>query len=154
LFANNWGAREMRFKISMILELIIPFSLALFLAGCFGGGGGSTYDGTWTVGYVTSAPILNTGTASITGVCSVQNPLPTITLVNGTGSTSQTNSCTFTPASGVAITQPYIYLISVAINSSTNVVNAIVNGVPLTGQCISAYGCAAQAGTSTLSLTR
>jgi len=136
------------------LELIIPLFVALLLPGCIGGGGGPTYDGTWTALYVGPSPPPAGGGTTV--ACSVQNPLPTITLVNGTGSTSQLDTCrSSTPASGVVDTRNYIYQISVAVTTSTNVVNAIVNGTPLTGQCISAYGCAAQGGTtSSLSLTR
>jgi hypothetical protein len=141
----------MRFKITSIVGLIVPVLAALLLAGCLtGGGGGPTYDGTWTVGYVDSSFTPPAAASGATVICTVQNPLPTVTLVNGTGSTSQTNTCVGT----VSGPQSFIYLISVAITTSTSVVNAIVNGVPLTGQCISAYGCAAQSGTKSLSLTR
>ena len=85
----------MRFKITSIVGLIIPVLATLFLAGCLtGGGGGPTYDGTWTVGYVDSSFTLPAAASGTTVTCTVQTPLPTITLVNGTGSTSQTNTCT------------------------------------------------------------
>jgi hypothetical protein len=148
----------MRFKISTILELIVPLSIALLLAGCFGtGGGGPTYDGLWTVRYLGPTPAQIVQGATV--ACTLPTPLPTVTLVNGAGSTSQTDTCdNILTASGVAtvVQSPkYTYLISVAVTLSTNVVNAQVNGVPFTGECISAHGCAAQAGTtSTLSLTR
>lgn len=141
----------MRFKITSIFELIVPVLIALLLAGCFtGGGGGPTYDGTWTAAYVDSSFTLPAAASGATVTCSVQTPLPTITLVNGAGSTKQTNTCIGT----ISGTQQFIYLISVAVTTSTSVVNAIVNGAPLTGQCISAVGCAAQSGTKSLSLTR
>ena len=150
----------MRFRITSIVGLIFPVLAALLLAGCLtGGGGGPTYDGTWTVSYVDSSftppTFLITSASGVSTTlpasCSVQNPLPTITLVNGTGSTTQTLNCTGSAANQ---NQNFIYLISVAITTSTSVVNAIVNGVPLTGQCISAFGCAAQSGTKSLSLSR
>ena len=140
----------MRFRITSIVGVVVPVLASLFLAGCLTGGGGPTYDGTWTVGYVDSSFTLPAAASGATVTCTVQTPLPTITLTNGTGSTSQTNTCTGT----VSGTQQFIYLISVAVTTSTSIVNAIVNGVPLTGQCISASGCAAQSGTKSLSLTR
>jgi hypothetical protein len=131
----------MRFKKTLILELIIPFFIAFLLAGCFGDGGGPTYDGTWKVGYTDSGFSAGSGV-----VCTVSNPPATITLANGVGSTTQIDYCTPGPN--------YLHLISVAVTTSTGVVNAIVNGAALTGQCISAVGCAAQSGTKSLSLTR
>ncbi len=153
---NNWEVREMRFRITSIIGVVVPVLASLFLAGCLtGGGGGPTYDGTWTVGYVDSGFTPTPAVTGATVTCTVQTPLPTITLTNGTGSTSQTNTCISTTAtSGVVGTQTLIYLISVAVTTSTSAVNAIVNGAPLTGQCISALGCAAQSGTKSLSLTR
>lgn len=131
----------MRFKITSIVELIVPVFIALILAGCFTGGGGPTYDGLWNVAYTDSSVTPASGV-----VCVESNPPATMTLVNGAGSTTQINYCTPGPNQ--------LYLISVAVTTSTGVVNAIVNGAPLTGQCISAVGCSAQSGTKLLSLTR
>lgn len=142
----------MRFQMVLIAALIIPF----FLAGC-GGSGKSDYDGNWTASY-TSVPVAGAGqTVSCT------NPAATITLVNGSGSTKQTQTCVITttdtsttPATISTTTQTTDFLISAAINGSTGVMNAVVNGTPLSGTCISTVGCSAQAATGkgALSLTR
>lgn len=135
----------MRIKLTSIVELVIPTAITLLLVGCLAGGsgGGLTYDGTWTVLYADS------GFSAGSGVVCAPSPLATVKLVNGAGSTIQTDNCI--PATPVA---SYTYVISVAISTSTGVVNAIVNGVPLTGSCISSVGCSAQSGTKALSLTR
>lgn len=140
----------MKSKIALFLELTVALLFVSLLSGCFGDGGVAIYDGTWTVGFVDSAFVPPTPASGATVTCSVQTPLPTVTLVNGVGSTTQTDTCTDTTTGP----QQFIYLISVAIENSTGAVNAIVNGSPLTGQCISSIGCSAQAGTGSLSLTR
>jgi len=137
----------MKSKIALFLELTISLFIITLLSGCFGDGGIANYDGTWTAGVADSVPITISGVAA---TCVVSTPLPAITLTNGIGSTSQTNICS---ASGVAPTN-VLYLVSVAIDNSTGVVDAIVNGSPLTGQCISSSGCSAQDATLSLSLTR
>jgi hypothetical protein len=137
----------MKSKIALFLELAVASIFVSVLSGCFGDGGVAIYDGTWTAGVADSAPITISGVAA---TCTVSMPLPTITLANGIGSTSQTNICS---ASGVPATN-FIYLVSVAVDNSTGVMNAIVNGSPLTGQCISSSGCSAQDTTLSLSLTR
>jgi len=149
----------MRFQMVLIAALII----SLFLAGC-GGSGKSDYDGNWTASYTdpASVPVVNNG-QSITQTVSCASPTATITLVNGSGSTKQTQTCVITttdtvttPATTTTATQTTDFLISAAINGSTSVMNAVVNGAPLSGQCISTVGCSAQAatGTGALSLTR
>lgn len=137
----------MKSKIALFLELGLSLFIITLLSGCFGDGGTANYDGNWTAGVADSAPVTISGVAA---TCVVSMPLPTVTLANGIGSTSQINICS---ASGVAPTN-YIYLVSVAINNSTGVMNAIVNGTALTGQCISSVGCSARATTLSLSLTR
>jgi hypothetical protein len=120
------------------------------LSGCFGDGGSSNaYDGTWTAVFVDSSVTLPPAAASGGSVaCTLPLTLPTITLVNGIGSTSQTDPCFNSVVSGL------YYDISVAVTPSTGAVSAIVNGVPLSGQCISTHGCAANTATASLSLTR
>ena len=141
----------MKIKTTSFLQLTVPLFIVLLLSGCFGDGGGTNYDGIWTVGYVDSSFVPPAAaSSSVAVVCTVSTPLPTVTIVNGAGSTSQTNTCIGT----VSDPQNFIYLISIAINASTGVVSAIVNGSSLTGQCISAKGCGAQSGTKSLSLTR
>jgi len=143
----------MKIKTITFLELTIPLFFVFLLSGCFGDGGSSAaYDGTWTVGYTDSAFVMPAAASGAVVSCSVQNPLPTITIAQGIGSTTQTDTCTGTTAVGG--TKNFIYLISVAINIPTGTTTTIVNGSTLTGKCISTIGCAAQAGTQSLSLTR
>lgn len=148
----------MRFKTALIVALVIPAALT----GCFGDGGtgqGTEYDGSWTASYSNPADIPVAGTDQ-TVTCN--QPTATLVLVNGTGSTSQTLTCTTTTriydstgalVDTIVVTQGFAYLISVAINS-IGTVNAIVNGTPLTGTCISTIGCSAHTSTTSLSLTR
>lgn len=136
-----------------ILELLIPSAIVFLLAGCFGSGGKSVaYDGTWTVAFADSSFVPPAAASGVAVSCTVQNPLPTVTLIGGAGSTSQRNTCTGTAT--MSGTQSYIYLISVAINISTGAMSAVVNGSTLSGKCISKVGCAASNGTQSLSLTR
>ena len=146
----------MRIQITLIVALII----SLFLTGCGGGGGGGDYDGNWTASYTDPASVPVAGRYQ-TVACT--NPPATITLVNGSGSTKQTQTCVITttdifttPATVTTATQTTDFLISAAINGSTGVMNAVVNGAPLAGKCISTVGCSAQAATGkgALSLTR
>jgi hypothetical protein len=146
----------MKFKISLFLESAIALSIVLLLSGCFGDGGSSSaYDGTWNVSFVDSAFVPPTAASGATVSCTLKGypVLPTITLVNGIGSTIQTDTCTGTaafPAGNLDI----FYLISVNITASTGAVSAIVGGGTLSGQCISSHGCAAHNGTASLSLQR
>lgn len=145
----------MKSKISLWLELGVVALVVSTLAGCFGDGAAPNYDGNWTAGYADSAFVPPASIGGATVSCGVSGVLPTITLVNGVGSATQWNRCDqVTAASGVIASQGYVYLISVAVNTTTGAVNAIVNGGTLTGQCISANGCSAQNGTASLSLTR
>jgi hypothetical protein len=135
-------------RISLFVELGVVALFASMLSGCFGDGGSPAYDGVWTAAVANSAPISISG---VVATCTVTPP--SVTLTNGVGSFQQTDSCNYT-VSGVAYTQPYLYLVSVAITTSTGAVKAIVNGSTINGQCISSVGCAAQGGTLSLSLTR
>jgi hypothetical protein len=144
------------FEATLIAALATP----LLLGGCLGdggGGNGTTYDGNWTVDYTNPAdiPVALTGQ---TVACT--KPPVALTLSHGSGSATQILNCTITntvvAGSAVQVTsavQATNYLISVAIND-VGVTNAIVNGSPLAGTCISLVGCSAQSGTKTLSLTR
>jgi hypothetical protein len=142
----------MKSKIMLFLESAIALSIVLLLSGCFGDGGSSNaYDGTWTVVYVDSAFVAPAPAASGgTATCLLPTPLAKITLVNGIGSTIQYNPCYNTEVTPLNI----VYPISVTITASTGAVSAIVDGAPLSGQCINTHGCAANTGTASLSLTR
>jgi hypothetical protein len=151
----------MRFQITLFVAMII----SLFITGCGGGGGGSDYDGNWTASYTDPASV---PVAGVDQTVACTNPPATITLVNGSGSTKQTQTCVITTTTTTIViggtnqtstttaTQVTDFLISAAINGSNAVINAIVNGAPLAGKCISTVGCSAQAATGkgALGLTR
>ncbi len=139
----------MRFKTGLILALVIPVALT----GCFGDGGtgqGTEYDGSWTVSYTNPADI---PVAGINETVTCNQPPVTMTVTSGTGSVRQDLTCTITSTTSGTRTQSFYYLISVAI-SSAGVVNAIVNGTPMSGTCISLVGCSATTSSASLSLTR
>lgn len=152
----------MLFKISFP----VVFSIPLFLAGCGGGDSTTPYDGTWDAVY----PALSQQ-SSITSTQTVLcNTLPaTLTIKDSAGSGTQTCTCVtslITSASGVPPTTTVIgtqttaAYISVSIkpnpaSGQKDILNAIVNGVTHTGQCISNNACSAvSAAGDTLSLTR
>jgi hypothetical protein len=139
----------MRSKLAMLLELGVVAAIAAMLSGCFGDGATPSYDGVWTAAVADSNTVTISG---VTATCTVPT-IPTVTLTNGVGSFSQTDSCVYT-VSSVSYTQPLIYLVSVAVTTSTGAVQAIVNGTTISGQCISSIGCAAQGSGYSLSLTR
>jgi len=141
----------MKSKIKLFLESAIALFVVLLLSGCFGDGGSSNaYDGTWTAVFTDSAVVLFFVASGQTVTCTLLNPLSAIMLVNGVGSTIQRDPC-----SGTAVTPLNIaYVISVKVTASTGAMDAIVEGVPMSGQCISTQGCAANTGTASLSLTR
>lgn len=146
----------MRFKII----LLAVFTSTLYLAAC-GGGYTNPYDGTWTAVYPVNV------SSSITATQTIQcGTIPgTLTIKDGAGTTTQYTTCTTTilATSGVPATtfppQTDAYIIGVSIegtnvNSGKDVLNAIVNGVTFTGQCISTVSCSAVSGANSLSLTR
>jgi len=147
----------MRYKITLVLALIFP----LFLAGCFAGGGGggnsvggTDYDGTWKATYVdpnVKDPSPSTGE---TMYCS--QPPVDIVIVNGIGTARQDRTCqAYTTGTTTAVGLPHItyYQIGVA-TLPGNIFNATVNGVALTGKCISPAGCSAPSATGGLSINR
>jgi hypothetical protein len=139
----------MKFRITLLPEMTLSLFVVLLLSGCFGdGGSGSAYDGTWTAVFADSGSGLPPAASGETVSCHLPTPLPTITLVNGIGSTSQTDPCTGT--GGVDA----FYSISVAITPSTGAMKAIINGGTLSGQCISTQGCAVTGTMGGLTLTR
>ncbi|MBI5890999.1 MAG: hypothetical protein HZB47_10005 [Nitrosomonadales bacterium] len=146
----------MRFKTTLMVALITP----VFLAGCFGSGGssnvgGTDYDGNWpNVAFVNPDVVDPAPGTNQTMICS--QPPVAMTIVNGYGSTMQLRSCqayTTGTSTPVGVQQNFYYLISVSILPG-NIVNAEVNGLPLTGKCLSPVGCYAVAGTAGLTLTR
>jgi hypothetical protein len=130
----------------------------LLLAGCFGDAGTdqNQYNGTWTVSYNNPADY---PTESATKIVSCTKPDATVTLVDGTGTTTQALTCVVTTLDAATlavistITHVVNYTISIAING-VGTTNAVVNGYPHTGTCISTSGCSALAGTAALSITR
>lgn len=152
----------MRFDI----PLFSVITISIFLAGCGGGDNHNAYDGTWAAVY----PALSQqSTITNTQAVICNTPPATLIIKNSAGSTTQTATCdTFiiTSASGVPPTETLVgtqataAYISVSIEPSPvsgqkDVLNAIVNGVPHTGQCISNNACSAvSAAGDTLGLTR
>lgn len=146
----------MRLKII----LLAVFTSTLYLAAC-GGGYTNPYDGTWTAVY----PVDFTSSITDTKMIQCGTTPGVLVIKDGAGTTEQTTQCitTIVPASGVAATGPFTethrYIIGVSIegtnvNSGKDVLNAIVNGVTFTGQCISTVSCSAVSGANSLSLTR
>jgi hypothetical protein len=144
----------MQFRITLVCTLIV----SLVLAGCIGsGGGGNTggtdYDGVWTVSFVNSGFVEPTADTGQKMYCST--PTVSMTVVDGAGTTRQTTICqAYVTATGAKFGPELDYydLISVSIIgtvSSGDVISAVVNGVVLTGKCISPKGCAAQGLTMT-----
>ena len=139
----------MKFRITLFLELTFSMFVVLLLSGCFGDGGSSAaYDGTWTATFASTSAGLPPAASGATVSCTLPAPLPTITLVNGVGTTSQTDSC-----NGTGGVDAY-FSISVAITPATGAVSGIVNGGTLSGQCISTVGCQANGTLGSLHLTR
>ncbi len=139
----------MRIKFLSLAAITVP----LLLAGCGGGHYSSPYDGTWQAVYPDDKTSI---TPTIAVTCNTTPP--SVVIENGSGSTTQTMTClneTFDALGAVisSYTIDYLYNISVAIDGNGKF-DAIVNGVPMTGVCISHVGCSAQSGTNTLSLTR
>lgn len=148
------------------MPLHTVFTIPLFLTGCGGGGSAEPYDGTWTAVY----PALSqqsTITDTKTVICST--PPATLVISNSVGSTTQTCTCVtsvITSASGVPPTTTVVGTqatyanISVSIepnpvSGGKDVLNAVVNGVTLTGTCISTSACSAVSlAGDTLGLTR
>ena len=153
----------MRFQIILLAVLITP----LFLAGC-GGENAHPYDGTWEAVY----PSLSSASSVIsdTEVTLCSAPPATLIIKDAAGTTTQSATCQTTittpaisgvPATTTVYPPQIIYAnIGVSIRSSDvagekDVINAVVNGSTLTGQCISTAACAAvSAAGDTLSLTR
>lgn len=143
--------RKMRLKTA----LLAIFTAPLLLTGCGGGHYSNPYDGSWSAVF----PSEDKSSISATEVIQCGNPPAPLTIKDGAGTTTQTMTCItdILDAAGAitsSYTNNYYYDISVAIDGK-GVINAIVNGAPLTGQCISNIGCSAVSTTGkTLSVTR
>ena len=157
----------MRFKIPLLAVFTIP----LFLAGCGGGDNTNPYDGTWQAVY---PPLSSSSIISDTKTVICSNPPATLIIKDSAGSGTLSATCTTTiitiatdPVTGTITTTstPYPPQIayanfSISIEAKQNingkdVLNAVVNGVTFTGQCISTIACSAVSTTGdTLSLTR
>ena len=139
----------MKSKITLFVELAISLFVVLLLSGCFGDGGSSkAYDGTWTATFAPSAAALPAAASGQTVSCTLPATLPTITLVNGVGVTTQIDPCT-----GTGGVDAY-FSIGVAITASTGAVSASVNAATLSGNCISTQTCSATGTYGGLSLAR
>jgi hypothetical protein len=135
------------------------FAIPLLLSGC-GGGNNNAYDGTWTAAY----PAADKTSISDTKTVLCDTPSAILVIKDSVGTTTQNTTCTTTIITGgVATTYPPQIThanISVSIEgkkdiNEKDVMNAIVNGVTHTGQCISTVACSAvSAAGDTLSLTR
>jgi len=165
-------------RTNAILLLVLPASA--MLTGCGGGNSSSPYDGTWQAVYP-SAGITSTFTE--TKVVECNTPPATLIIDKAAGTTIQSSTCTTTlivpaiPAvldnTGAVVTpgvpevrttyapQQIDYYIGVVIGPQAtgggnyDVVQAIVNGVSFTGECITTSACSAVSPDgNTLSLTR
>ena len=152
--------------------LLAAFAVLLFLAGCGGGNNTNPYDGTWSAVY---PPLSSASTITDTKTVVCSDPPASLIIKDLSGTATITATCTTTtytistdPTTGVvtktadvpSYTETKYANTSITIERNPilgekDVMKAIVNGVPHTGQCISTRACAAQsvAGDS-LSLTR
>lgn len=147
----------MKFRIALPAAFII----SQLLASCGGGGNDSPYDGTWEAVY----PVDFSSNISETRTVVCSTPPATLIIKDSAGTTTQNTTCTTTilatdttPAS--SYTETVYFKIGVTIEGRTDagerdVLNAVVNGITLTGTCISTVACSAvSAAGDTLSLTR
>lgn len=146
--------------------LPVAFAASLLLVGCGGGDNTHPYDGTWQAVY----PTADLSLISDTKVVTCNTPPATLVIRNSAGTTTQNTTCTTTiiiPATSTtpAVSTTYApqttyYNISVLIGPNSvsgekDVMDAIVNGVTFTGQCISTIACSAvSASGATLGVTR
>ena len=136
----------MRFETIMLTALTVP----LLLSGC-GGGSEHVYDGTWQAVY----PALSKqSTVSDTTSTLCGNPPVSFTISGEKGTVTLIGTCTksnFDTATSSWISLPpetsyAIASIHIELHRNLNekdVMNAVVNGVPFTGSCISTNSCSA-----------
>jgi len=151
----------MRFNII----LLAVFTSPVFLAGCGGGSSSNPYDGTWQAVY---PPLSSPSSVSDTQIVSCSNPPTPFTITDAKGSVTITATCetyqidksTSPPTSTLIDTATTYANASVSIVPSQvfgdkDILNATVDGVPFTGECISTIACGAASTTGdTLGLTR
>src|SRR5665647_1302554 len=127
---------------------IVALMTPLFLAGCGGDPGGhNPSDGIWTISY-------NTGQANTPNTtCSI--PDSSVTLVNGAGSTTLTETCLVSviDVNGIVTSTTTVTTALLTSVNITSGIKAIVNGNTYSGQCVSQNGCSAQATSGTGSIT-
>jgi hypothetical protein len=151
----------MRFNII----LLAVFTSPAFLAGCGGGGGTNPYDGTWQAVY---PPLSSPSTISDTKIVSCSNPPAPFTITDAKGSVTITATCntylidnTVSPPTSTLIGTDTTYanasisIVPSQVFGDKDILNATVDGVTFTGQCISTIACGAtSAAGDSLGLTR
>jgi len=133
----------MQTKILTSAVFIVP----LFLLGC-GGGSTTPYDGTWAADF---SALSQQSIVTPTKVVLCNTPPATLSVKDSAGTTTQTSTCTTTIIDSLGNKTTYPALVTVAYisvsfapgNGQKDILNAIVNGVPFTGQCISNNACSA-----------
>lgn len=143
--------------------LVLALTFSLFVSGCWmdGAGAVNSFDGDWKVLVTAPSTIPTSNPSGGVSVSCLQVAQP-LHLTNGSGSVTVRQTCTVTTTTVNATTSvstvtvrdeivDFITSVSIAGSGATS---AIVNGIPLSGQCISTNGCAAQSTTITLSISR
>jgi hypothetical protein len=153
------------------MRLLALCAVPLLLTACGGGDNTNPYDGTWQAVY---PPLNKDSTITDTKTVLCDNPGGALVIKDSKGTTTLSAQCTTTiitsstdPTTGAVTTTPslpYTVItnadISVSIEAKKavdqkDVLNATVNGVTFTGQCISTISCSAtSAAGDTLGLTR
>jgi hypothetical protein len=141
--------RKMRFNII----LLAVFTTSLFLAGCGGGGGSNPYDGTWQAVY---PPLSSPSSITDTKIVSCVNPPVPFVITGAKGSVTLTATCktykidnTVTPPTSTLIGTDTTYanasvsIVPSQVFGDKDILNATVDGVAFTGQCISTIACGA-----------
>jgi hypothetical protein len=149
----------MRFNVL----LLAVFTSPLFLGGCGGGSSTNPYDGTWQAVY---PPLSSASSITETKIVNCSNPPAPFTITDAKGSVTITATCTTTlidPTTNTSTTYPpevtyanaSVSIVPSQVFGDKDILNATVDGVPFTGECISTVACGATSATGeTLGLTR